>query len=355
MGSHEKYLYNSLKIIWLVTIVSLCELIVPFGVFILPIFLLHTIIRYVAPLVNPKYGKVLSGMSSVAASDDLYDRPLYNVLLYYFVDGFIDVDQHRELFLDKVVNAKHEDGKLKYPELRMHISKFCGFSIWKEEEIFDIKDHIRLYDTELFKLKNGEKLDEHAVVTAANDILIMPFEKERSPWEIMLFHGACTKLCASKNQSLIVFRYHHALSDGYSITKLMAQVTTGDYFPSPIMKQSQWKRVLEILTFPFTGMFVAVAYLHRYMDNNAWNFKVNFKASKVRNMHYSCSDCIPVSQIKEVKNKMGGSFNGVILAAIAGGIRQHFVVNGAHLPHAMHVGLSFPVPGHPDQKLTNHW
>ncbi|CAG7727425.1 unnamed protein product [Allacma fusca] len=201
------------------------------------------------------------------------------------------------------------------------------------------------------------KLDEHGLMSATNDILIKPFARERSPWEILIFHGADSKACRSKKQSLVVFRYHHALSDGYSITKLMANVTTGDYFISPLVEQDHagWKRFLEFLLFPFTGMFVIVAYLQHYIDNNIWSYKVNFRAKKIRDMTYFCSDTISIDKIKQLKNKLGCSFNGIVLAAIAGGIRRHFVTHENHVPPHMHVGLSFPVPGHPAQTLTNHW
>jgi hypothetical protein len=142
----------------------------------------------------------------------------------------------------------------------------------------------------------------------------------------------------------------------------MSHVTTGDYFSSPLLYQEVplWKRILELVIFPFTGMFVIVVYLKNYIDKNSWGFTVDFKAStqskskKIRDMVYVCSDLVSIDKIKKIKNQFSVSFNGIILTAIAGGIRKYFLQEKMEVPENMHVGLSFPVPGHPNQ-LTNHW
>jgi hypothetical protein len=63
---------------------------------------------------------------------------------------------------------------------------------------------------------------------------------------------------------------------------------------------------------------------------------------------------LPASIVKEIREKHNVTFTAVLMAAVAGGVRNYMLAHGIKIPKKMHVTQPLPWPGHPD-KLRNFW
>jgi len=202
------------------------------------------------------------------------------------------------------VYQKASDGSDKYPELRQSLVPYSGYLFWKWDSNFDIRNHVT------YGYNGSFKMDEDSFNKAQKALLRKPYQKDRSPWEAILIPEFISKYNPEQGpQTLILVRFSHALTDGLSIAKMIIEECKKDIPKQQVAEthhgRNLWKRTL----FEFTSILLlpfALSEISAKADKTLFPTEVNdLKPLVVR----SCKP-MPVTLIKELKNKHQSSFQG---------------------------------------------
>ena len=221
---------------------------------------------------------------------------------------------------------------------------------WKWDKNFSLNHHIRVYDNQEPELKLPEVCTEEDLKRVTGGLISRPFPEGRSPWEILLipkYRAGDNE--SGKEQTVIVFRIHHAMADGYSILKMLLKLfnVEGSKVPKPnFPKLSLWQRLVRVLVFPFRLPFDIASQMvvDSFDGNNCWHL---LDTKLTRQYHTFFSDQVPVEQIKEIKNKYEIGYNAAVYSIAAGGVRRLMQEAGQKVPKNLSCFVPFPLPKHP--------
>ncbi|CAG7820995.1 unnamed protein product [Allacma fusca] len=326
----------------------------------LPIYTWRYILGKLNSTFHPKEGNILSTKSAVFAADDMYCKPKCPLLVLFLIEGKMSLSKLREKVQEDMINKRKVSGDFTYPELQQCISKWMGFYFWRWDKQFEIKNHVKNYEGSL----RNQVCEEDSLPILVNDLTNQPFKKGHSPWEIVLLSNVNIKPTREfyfvegpeenkpRNQSVIIFRLHHSLADGISIQHLLMDVA-GYAQPDKRVTGNRNRNIslINALTFPFRAPFETIGALLDCNDVNQWHLPESKLTGEFRS---AASVPVSVDFIKEIKNSQDGvTFAGVVLAAVAGGIRNFMIERGIKIPTMIHCLTPLPMPGHSD-KLRNH-
>jgi hypothetical protein len=328
-----------------------------------PLIIYKHLVVLLAKVFRPDLASILSPSSAVFAQNDSLEDPKCSVVLPIVFDGEIGIQEFRDAFRTRILEHKTAPSSgelLTYAKLQQCLTDWMGFKFWKEIKDFKLEDYIKIHPDDL--LVRDEVVlneDEDLITKLSADLVTKPYDKTKSPWEFLLVPKLQTGQRTGTTTALI-FRFHHALCDGYSILQLsmllfgikIAPTTTVAVIP----KQQKSHRGSSLSG---SGITFALKFLHKLsqvlllsFDNSSlWKLadhkktgKLNIQASKV---------FAPCGHIKAVKNHHQVSFSSVIYASLTGAIRKISLKKGMQLPEKMPLMLPLLKEGHPGG-LVNH-
>ncbi|CAG7824678.1 unnamed protein product [Allacma fusca] len=336
------------------------------GLILSPILILVAIPLYLTRLGTSVLGKCCgSGLgrmvptrSAMFASDEIYTQPLMTNVARFVFDGTLELRTIEKLIDQNWVQARSTSGNLKYPELKQYVTVWLGYFFWKNDEDFNIKNHVKLY----FNQKPGNFISDMEVNDAWNEMSMKPFDRDRSPWEVILipFYRQNRHKGDESSKSVLIFRWHHALSDGFSILNLLSCIA--DLNMSSVARMGRKQNVSccsgigKSFKLFFTAPWVILTLITARKDRNPWHLEEN---KMTRYWHLGVGPSIPIQIVHELKTNYSVSFACVLLAAVTGSMRK-LMVKGFEMnslkpvPWTISCGVPFPLPDHPD-KLRNHW
>ena len=155
--------------------------------------------------------------------------------------------------------------------------------------------------------------------------------------------------------TLVIFRVHHGLGDGYSFLNVflrdLAQYK-GNLAKPVSVRLTRIERMIAILISPVKMSYdLAELCVDAYDFDNCWRVKREAKLS--RQYYTSISKPIETQRMKDIKNKYGVNYISVILAALAGTIRKVMEDAEQSVPKRIAVTVPMPLPNHPGG-LVNH-
>jgi len=145
----------------------------------------------------------------------------------------------------------------------------------------------------------------------------------------------------------VTLRLHHALADGYAIFMALTQLWTTSHskelkYYEPITNSnfsgttlSKIRYFIKQLTFPVRAIYELVQDQMEPQEECVLDPPVISQALDEDLFLISTgqtSEKIKLTTVKEIKNKFGVSSTAVILAAVAGGIRNYLLRNGFKVP-----------------------
>jgi hypothetical protein len=322
-----------------------------------PLIIYKHLVVLLAKVFRPDLASILSPSSAVFAQNDSLEDPKCSVVLPILFDGEFGIQEFRDAFRTRILEHKTPSSSgelLTYAKLQQCLTDWMGFKFWKEIKDFKLEDYIKVHP-DLLVRDEVDNEDEDLITKLSADLVTKPYDKTKSPWEFLLVrlvpklqtgeHGTTTAL---------IFRFHHALCDGYSILQLSMLLfgikiapTTAGVIPKQQKSQSG------------SGITFALKFLQKLsqvlllsFDNSSlWKLgdhkktgKLNIQASKV---------LAPCGYIKAVKNHHQVSFSSVIYASLTGAIRKISLKKGMQLPEKMPLMLPLLKEGHPGG-LVNH-
>jgi len=221
-----------------------------------------------------------------------------------------------------------------------------GFPTWEYDPKFDIHNHIRE-----IKLKRGSEAELKKV---AGKLLGNVMDRQRPLWDFTLLSGV------QSNRTAIITRIHHCLADGVAGVGLMNVLLDPDPEPRPVplkkkphiprRQRDPWTRLLDGWLSSYSDAVGRL--LSTYSDiadlsqklagSGSWPtdklpaFLSEITAPTQRlffNVTYQgpqrfAYTKIPVSGIKAVREKLGGTFNDVILTIVTSTIRRYVELHG---------------------------
>ena len=320
-------------------------------VIFLPFYIFRTFLAILKCLLRTDLDKLMHTRSSVLARDDHTGKPSWNLVVWLTQEGVMDLDKFCEYFHKDYVLKKKPNGRFQFPEYQQHYEKWWGYLFWRWEENFDIKDHIREYDG----VHKADVVDHDRLVQIVKELTWKPWNPKKSPWEFLQIKNFQDGKGDGVEKSLLLFRIHHGLGDGYYILKLLMQDVCGISLENALgrpeyVRRSWYQKLILGFLFWVRTPYQVMEQLTTSWDVNQWHLPME---QLTRPMNAALTDCIPLDYIKSIKNMHHVSFTATVLAAITGGLRNHMLDRGIPVPTEMHTAVAVPMPGHPP-KLRNH-
>jgi len=227
--------------------------------------------------------------------------------------------------------------------MKQYLTKWCGFFFWKQVPNFNIKNHF-LYHTD-------EAVQESELCEIISNWISEPFPKYQSPWYFLIIPNYKPEGDASsENNFAVLIRFHHCLSDGFSIMKAFNRIMDEPakvVIPEAGMSRRTW---FDIWTQLALTPYRLVKLIATSTDSNA--LTVNRTSNQ---LSFAMPRKIPIALLKQIKDDYNaGSISTVILAAFAGTLRRVMLDGGFEVPKVVHCAMPFPIPGHPEDVLTNY-
>ncbi len=171
------------------------------------------------------------------------------------------------------------------------------FRIWKKDPDFLIQNHI----VEI--MCNGSNL-----ASIHQEYLNKPYEKYRSPWEVILVRNVNNNDTSEKHPtSFVVLRVHHVMADAKSLLKLMVECLGNKHLKtaSPqFVKETRWDYFRFILVFPCQLICesLRIIKLLSISFDHPWKLKECFQKSnsQMNQMVIAFSPEISISKLKQV-------------------------------------------------------
>ena len=309
--------------------------------------------------------KKVPGGGGERVEDGHHGRPSTTtnvMLLAVIASGEPNLDKLRNFFREYVLNYKNSKGQLPYEKFFCYIHTWLGYSFWKRARSINLNYHIRYFEE--FAQKSQVRKDELEV--ALGDYNWRPFPWKTPLWEILVVKNFVTSSSERDNggddselpanyrfngrrgepsKFVLIFRWHHALADGYSVCKLIVNILGGEtptefmfQDPRDFDQQNVWKNLQDYALSLFRLGSDAFKLLALDFDRNVWRVEED---TMVSNCHLVASNKLPYNLARTVSNKRGVSITTVLFTAVAGGIRNYFMEAGQQrrIPHVMRVRI----------------
>ncbi|CAL8100153.1 unnamed protein product [Orchesella dallaii] len=339
--------------------ILLSTLIVPLG---LIFALINELIRFgVSVILRIQHGSKIS--LAPEGADNIWAYKKTNnartCLSLLFCAKEIDMEQHRKLYMSRVINHTTKHGRKPYNKLRKILITRCGYHCHKQDENFDIKNHVIVYPgTDENDMIVGEsQLMNDILPTLFNDM-----DESKPQWEEVVIQRF-KKESSSAPCSIRIFRYHHGLMDGASNLLLWTACMTEDQgasFPYPVnplmesAKISKCQRFLYDLSCVILGAFTMVKSII-----NAGRLRSRFVTRNYTGKrHFGWSESISVDVLRKIKNTCKASVPSMLATAMGGAFRK---LNDK-FPHAIYgnpeeiiIGLVSALVPYPNHDLRNQF
>ncbi|CAL8139150.1 unnamed protein product [Orchesella dallaii] len=335
----------------------------------IPIYIYRFVISLcVKCFYKNKFGNIVSPYSTPMAIELIPSNNVYPtrtaICVQCVVDGKITVEE-----VEEAINRRWLGNNSSYPELKQYVVPFMGFMFWKSDPNFNLKNHLKSHTI-------TESSDENQFTAEQENsqflekLLNKPFNPERSPWEFYIVNNYRNEQlkdsCIQEEMTLIVFRFHHCLADGFSILRaivegLMETPLTTLALPSPktlfglaSLKKKMKFALTALLRLPYdAGNAIGLAFYPKtplYTTDERRGCE----------LLYERNELMPIHRIKDIKNKLGVSFSGVLLAAISAAVAKSLhklqSKQGGNSKDIERTPFGIPLPIPTDSsKLKNSW
>jgi len=312
--------------------------------------MLNLIISPLAKLLKPRFYEILPSASNVLTLDSMYTNPKCTLLTIEILEGDLDVTL-----------AKKKYGSL-VPQTRCFITQWAGYTFWQKDENFDVDNHVSCYAPQ----QNGATpIDEQKLHEIKSKFFVKPYLRNRSPWEVLIVKNfqfdTENRNEESKVYTAVLIRFHHALVDGFSAIKQfekpMLTDAAGEWKKPFIWPHSQgkypemWQTVWNWVKLIFCGPVELVIDQLKFNEEHEWSIN---RIEYTREYVISRPVSIKMEYLKQLKDSLNVSFTAIVLAAFAGAIRKAMVDRNVRLPKYIKIFSPLALPGHPDDKCTNH-
>jgi WS/DGAT/MGAT family acyltransferase len=248
---------------------------------------------------------------------------------------------------------------------------------WEDDPYFDIENHV-------FEIGLPSPGDEATLKEMISKLASRPLDKSKPLWEFHLVENL------AGGGSFLVVRLHHAIADGIalmSVLMTLCDVDPNAPWPKPESEKAHRRRGRRVraLFHPAASFFAATRtvadegklmllnpshLLKRASQAKAFaerlarlafllpDTRTIFKGKLGRKKVVAWTDNLPMEDVKRIKNAFGVTVNDVLMAVVAGGLRQYLLARGERVPDNLNIRAMVPVNLRPLEeaaKLGNHF
>lgn len=281
--------------------------------FLSPLLVLHNALRFVEKkLVYLRTGaNAMTGQDALWLQDSEENRMIVNSVMV--LEGANDgtVDKIRAV-LNRCVAMKNEAGELTYPRLTKHIRRGNFQYFLEETENFDIAQQVFEYDGE--RPKSREELEEVMSRFASEGLRL-----DIPPWVFIVIRKGY-----ADGEAVVLFRMHHSLADGISLSYFLAHVLPDHEVPyRPLAKFSNANLMVMKIWSLLVGPKIILQKLFSPADCSILHGP---QITGVKRLTWS--EPIDLQVIKRIKNQTGTTVNDVIMACLSMSLHDYFKSQG---------------------------
>ncbi|XP_035704104.1 uncharacterized protein LOC118434502 [Folsomia candida] len=329
----------------LIILYLLLSIILPLVIILLlPALILRWIVTRLAKLVRPfGLGKMLTTLSSSHGINENWST----IVISCKLQGIPDLEYIIAEFTTKILEAKDSNGTLLYPELKQTIVPWCGFLFWKDVQNFNLPIH-----TNSFRNHDGnDDLNSSTGTEFLRTLVNKPWEFGCKPvWEVIILPG--------KSDFDMIVRYHHALSDAYSMLKLLDKISNPkliDQILQPKTCATKTKRLQNwaktLVKIPYDVALYLEAYLRTWHTPDIFNPTCTPSLTGTSTFAQNVSS-LSVSEMKKSAKARGVSFTTLVFSSLTSSIRRLILKRDGKVSGNIILHFPMPVPNHP-RKLRN--
>jgi len=273
---------------------------------VLCFYVFRCLLKFYVKHFKPEFGNIVSIRSTIFATDYPDRNTLTALVVPLIFEGSIDIDQLRTSISNKI-NQKRGDGNYLYPELQQSLSSFFGYRFWKWDKNFDISNHVHL------GFDNIRELNEGSLNQMTAKFLRKSFG-HRSPWEVYLFakYYNTNDPDDNKVKCAILTRHSHCLADGFAVMEVISEAAgrpiEGLQLSHKLGILGHIKFVLLRLIIMLLSPYQIAAKFIATVDQNLFDAEDN---KDEQPLVVRFNDPIPVKLVKDLKNKLKTSFEGL--------------------------------------------
>ncbi|CAG7835229.1 unnamed protein product [Allacma fusca] len=306
---------------------------IPFGFLVFfPLRLWKWAVILTARYFRPDLKALLTAYDSIFAIDKFFQKPYAANVTFFIVEGHISLDKIKSGFARNVLNKETEDGEKLYDRLYQVPVSYGGYYFWQEVPV-DIDKQIRC--THEFKTNDHQ----NELNQILGDLMTSPLPG--ALWEILLYTGY------QSDKSVVVFRIHHTLGDGYSFNHLVDEmIEQSSKYMVKIPPLSVSERCRLLATAPTR---VASLYQEAFTHSDC------FTKRKINDQGVVSITSVPLDVMKAIRRKTNTHFATVGMSVLGGAIRRFYLEQNRKMPAYVSVMHSLPKSGHPLTQMCNHW
>ncbi len=258
-----------------------------FAALTLPIFAIFKCFKLMekAWITYKELGTELAIVDLPYIHDSVENRNFITALMT--IRGKLDVEKLRKLVENKIVRSQPE---VSYKRMTQRVLKCYNTYLWRDEENFDIAEHIPVYDKEMVTSKTQ-------LENIYSELCSRPIPERISPWQFTII-----PMDSKDELYAIHFKVHHCIGDGFAMVGLLCQlVDTKPKLVEPKKNQGVMANpVRRVIKGILTGPLALLALMFsRYVRNP---FQTQVPPSQKR---VSWTNAIDLETVKVLKNKTG--------------------------------------------------
>ncbi len=248
---------------------------------------------------------------------------------------------------------------------------------WEDDPFFDIENHV-------LRIGLPSPGDEKTLKDMISKLASRPLDRSKPLWEFHLVENLIG------GGSFLVVRLHHAIADGIALMSVLMTLCDVDPdapWPEPESEKSHRRRGRRVrsLFHPAASFFATtksmadegmsmlsnpsylmkrasqakafgerLARLALLLPDTRTIFKGNLGRKKV----VAWTENLSMEDVKQIKTAFGVTVNDVLMAVVAGGLRQYLLAHGKRVPKNLNIRAMVPVNLRPlsqSAKLGNHF
>ena len=258
------------------------------------------------------------------------------------------------------LRAVLEHRLLEFDRFRQRVEQGrAGSARWVPAEDFRLEDHL-VVD------RLPEPGDQEALQTYCSQKLSEPLDFDKPLWQVHLLEGY-------QGGEALLTRIHHCIADGVALVRVLLSLTEAQAdapVPEPLAEADQGQEPEERRR--RTALTTARKLTRRFMrggleglgDRDRWRKlarlgveapaaagrlalrgrdpQTAFKGELGEHKRAAWTRALPLDQVKELKNRLGGTVNDVLITAMCGALRRYLLARGDDVDR-LDVGATIPV------------
>ncbi|OXA39694.1 hypothetical protein Fcan01_25578 [Folsomia candida] len=285
------------------------------------------------------------------ACDGIHTSPVCTIVTTLELEGDVDPDHIRETLRTQILDATHEndDGRLLYPELGWTIKYYLGFPFWTKATL--LEDPVRVI---------AEDLTQDQLIELQAKLTFQPYKLNAPLWELVLVRKQNNSGIVPT--SIVLFRFHHTISDGTGIFHLLSKmiIPQTTEFTKQVSKKAGNLVPIRYLGMPYDFVQTCregyqsgcLAPDKKYWTHVSDAFSPSEAISHVR---FHMSEPIPFNTIRKLGERHGVTGTAVMHSAVLGALRSSFFPNnGGRIPSTITVETTVNPPTERNRFLGNN-